>query len=269
MIIRCLLLLVIASVELHGQAAILPAREQLDAITRRGRMLAAYDRVAWHGSDAIMELQPVHDRVQYYIARREMDGWVLVMGKLNTTSDTFAVAYEARTKDSGRGFTTRSLQPVRPDTGYFAGAARALTSALEAFTMPARPYNMAVLPVEDGDGWWVYLFPAPTSLGVWPHGGDWRYRISRDGRKVLETRQLHRSILEFSRPAPASPSDTLVSGMHTAIVDDIVEDTDVYLVLTRRPVVREVVVSKSFVFSIDTSGVITCAVRHDSEKDPR
>jgi len=256
---RALLLLLLAA-SLPGQEPPLPSGDQLAAITRRGRTLAAYDFVAWHGSDAIMELRPDSSRVGMYIARGEPTGWVLAIGRLSATLDTFYVAYEARVDDSAKAFRARALEPRVADTDYYARAARALVTTLDVFKGERRPYNLAVFPVEGGDGWWVYHFPAQLIPGVWPHGGDWRYRVSSDGRTILETRQLHRSILESQ--APDSLRGKIERGYHTAIMDDMVEDTDVFLVLARKPVIPETVVSRSFMFTIDTTGAITCVYRH-------
>ena len=45
-------------------------RPELDAITTRGRILAEYDQAAWHGTDAVMALQPDRSRIGGYLAHR-------------------------------------------------------------------------------------------------------------------------------------------------------------------------------------------------------
>jgi hypothetical protein len=74
----------------------------------------------------------------------------------------------------------------------------------------------------------VYILPAQTTADVYPLGGDTRYLLSADGSKIIETRQLHKTILEIKN----APSDTKkVAGYHTHILTDIPEDTDVFHVL--------------------------------------
>ena len=47
-----------------------PTKEELAAITDRGRDLAGYDAAAWHASDAVQAKQPKEGSVVRYIARK-------------------------------------------------------------------------------------------------------------------------------------------------------------------------------------------------------
>ena len=84
-------------------------------------------------------------------------------------------------------------------------------------------------------------------------GGDARYLISADGSKIIEKRQLHKAILEFSAPPE---SGNVQGSFHIAVIDDIPEDTDVFHVLSRRPSVPELIATKQYVFQIETDGTI-------------
>lgn len=46
------------------------------------------------------------------------------------------------------------------------------------------------------------------------------------------------------------------SGYHTAVLDDIPEDTDVFHVLSREPSVPELIATKQYVFQIKPDGTI-------------
>jgi hypothetical protein len=110
---------------------------------------------------------------------------------------------------------------------------------------------MSVIPAEGGQ-MYVYIYPGSTVNGVYLLGGDARYLISGDGATIVEKRQLHKSILEFSGRTPGKT----VSGMHTHVLSDIPEDTDVMYVLTRKPALPEYVVTTSkviWVIGIDGS----------------
>jgi len=132
----------------------------------------------------------------------------------------------------------------------------ALSLAAQSFGPVSRPYNNVILPVPATDDWWVYLLPAPTQAESWPLGADSRFRITGDGRSIQETRRLHNAIIEYG-PATAREGAELKAGYHAAVLDDRPEDTDVFLVLTRRPRVPEYVVSRTFYFRIDLNGQIT------------
>jgi len=241
-------------------------RDELDDITRRGRILAAYDQVAWHATDAIIALQPRADLIDVYLARQKADAlWEVAFGKLTPRSDSFAVAFRAVQKVANSlTFTTYEMRPPSVEGEYFARAARALDLCRIDFGPVNRPYNAMVLPVIGETGWYVYFVPAPTVAGVWPHGGDQRYRVSADGRSILERRRMHNDILDVV--VPVRDSASVVALTHTAILDDRPEDTDVFLVLTRQPRIEEIVVSRSHYFVIDTTGRIMAYTRDTTRK---
>jgi hypothetical protein len=241
-------------------------RAELDAIAARGRDIAAYDAASWHGTDAVLALGPAEDRVRAYVARRRADGlWEVVFGRLTADSDTFYVAYRAVQAGPGSDrYLASIVDPAEGDTGYIARAARALNVAGQAQGRVSRPYNSVVLPVPDSGEWYVYLMPAPTRPGYWPLGADTRYRISSDGRQVREHRRLHNTVIEYG--PPKQDGAHLEAGYHTAVLDDRPEDTDVFLVLSRRPQVPEYIVSQSFYFRIDVDGRI---IAYDRETEGR
>jgi len=65
---------------------------------------------------------------------------------------------------------------------------------------------------------------------------------------------LHKTIIES---VPSSAPDTVASGYHTHVLNNLPDDTDVLLVLTRRPRVPEMVAAGAFIFTIDVNGKIT------------
>lgn len=242
-----------------------PTDSQLADISARGRALAAYDFTAWHGSDAIAPLNPTAANVTKYIARETPKGWIVAFGKLTASRDTFLIAYEAvRTSATGQyeGFSGIAHPTPVVDTGYFVRASRALDTAMADFGPVRRAYNVAVLPAPQGN-WWVYLFPAPTIAGVWPLGADARFLISADGKRIIERRRLHNTVIEFSeRSTRRPPGATIAAGSHTAVLAEIPEDTDVYHVLTRTPKVPEYIMTDHFVYRIDTDGKINFMGTH-------
>jgi hypothetical protein len=229
----------------------------LAAITERGRMLAEYDTAAWQATDAVTAAHPKADSTGRYIARKTLAGWVVDFGRLNGTGDRFLVAYEATQTGSQAHFEVRSFQPMREDTGWNLAAAKGIETAMRSFHGAGRAYNIAVLPAER-EGMYLYLYPAQIKNGIYPLGADVRYRISPDGTKLLEKRQMHRSIIEYGQPGP---QDMVSSGYHTHVLCDLPEDTDVFLVLVRKPRVPEFVGAGAYMYTIDVHGAITVADR--------
>jgi hypothetical protein len=242
-----------------------PSKEELAAITQRGRDLAGYDAAAWHASDAVRTKDPKPGSVGGYIARKTDKGWVVAFGRLDETKAKYLIAYEATQTDRPEVYEVRAFDPPKTDTGFFRSAARAIEITLKDFTEhfegERRPYNVAVLPAEKGQ-LWVYFVPAPSKPGVWPLGGDVRYLVLEDGTKIDEKRQLHKAIIENEFPE-ADKDNKPVAGMHTHVLAETPEDTDMFHVLARRPAVPEMILTKLFVFQVDADGGIKFLGRSD------
>ena len=232
-----------------------PSDSELAAITARGVLLAEYDTAAWQATDAVQAAHPVEGRVGRYIARKTDAGWVVDFGRLNQAQDKFLVAYEA--VQVSAKFEVKSFDPAREDTGWNLAAAKGIETAMRNFGGASRPYNIAVVPAEH-ESMYVYLYPAQVKAGVYPLGADVRYRVSPDGIKILEKRQMHKTIIES---IPPSVPGTVAGGYHTHVLSNLPEDTDVLLVLTRTPRVPEMVAAGAYMFTIDVNGKITVADR--------
>src|SRR6185436_14599335 len=89
-------------------------------------------------------------------------------------------------------------------------------------------------------------------MGIFPTAT--RYLMSADGTRVIAKRQLHRSVIEVERPQ--NETNEQVVGIHTHVLDDTPEDTDVFHVLTRKPSVPEMIVTGKFVFVVEADGGI-------------
>ncbi|HVT39481.1 MAG TPA: hypothetical protein VHE78_10575 [Gemmatimonadaceae bacterium] len=230
-----------------------PSRDSLAAISRRGFLLAQYDFVAWAASDSVTGRHPSSGLVRGYVARRRGDRWEVAFGRLSTERDTFYIAFEARQRPSDdSNFDVAAITPPRADTGYYVRAARAIAMATADFGKQPCPYNPAVLERDDGT-LLVYLMPAQLQLGVYPLGADVRYLFQSDGRTILAKRRLHNMLLQYGE---TPGSGKLEASTHSAVLDDIPEDTDVFHVLVRQPQVPEYIVTDAFLYRLDLTGEI-------------
>ena len=84
-----------------------------------------------------------------------------------------------------------------------------------------------------------------------------RYVFSADGSKIIEKRQMHKTILEFDyRPNAKDPKDWK-AGIHTHVLSDVPEDSDVFLVLARKPSIPEYIGNmKKQIYVVATDGTI-------------
>jgi len=224
-------------------------------ITARGRALYEYDQAAWHASDAVQAAHSPAGSLGRYIAHKSDAGWTVAFGHLNEQRDKFLIGYEAIQGATLQEFSVKKLDPPQEDTSFFLAAARAIDTALHDFQGEKRPYNVAVLPAPS-DQLYVYVLPAQTKAGIYPLGGDVRYLMTSDGGAIAEKRQLHKSILEIP-PSSIPKGSTPAGGVHTHVLSDVPEDTDVFHVLTRQPAQPEFIGTRNKKFyEISVDGTI-------------
>ncbi len=226
---------------------------QWAAITFRGRLLAEYDMAAWHATDAVEALKPDKSAAPVYIARKIDAAWEVAFGRLDEKRDRFLVVYQASQVGGPKQFTVRKLDPPAEDQGFYLAAAKALVTALRDFGKQGRPYNRYVLPAEKHQ-LYIYFLPAQTTNDVYPLGGDVRYLISEDGSAVVEKRQMHKTIFEFDMRDTAAKLKKIESGIHTHVLSNVPEDSDVFYVLSRTPSIPEYVGTldkKIYVIQVD------------------
>lgn len=232
-------------------------QQQLDEISARGRALAGYQHAAWTASMQLLATNPDPWQVQRYVAYHADSGWVVAFGRLNTQRDTFYVSHigipaavNGQRIDSR--FEFRTLAAPGPDTDFLVRAARAMDVATMALGVTARAYTAAAIPNEKGE-WLVYLTPSADAANAWPLGDDVRYRVSEDGRRILETHRMHVGMMEASR---GDSDDTRLVAKGGKALRELPEDSDVFHVLMNRPSAAEVVVTRHHQFRIDVDGSI-------------
>lgn len=249
-----ILLLFIASISFAGK------KKESDApvfpdVTARGRALFEYDQAAWHASDALQATNPPKGSLGRYIAHKSDAGWTVAFGHISDQRDKFLMGYEATQGATLLQFTVKKFDPPQEDASFYLMAARAIDTALHDFHGEKRPYNVAVLPASS-DQLYVYVLPAQTKAGIYPLGGDVRYLIAPDGGTIVEKRQLHKSILEIP-PSSIPKGSTPAGGVHTHVLSDVPEDTDVFHVLTREPSQPEFIgTTNKKMYEISTDGTI-------------
>ena len=228
-------------------------RHQARLTMERGRAIYEYDQTAWHGTDAIAQLKPDTKGLARFLCIPATTGWKVVVPKWDDTKKKLVVAYQA-TEDpkTGKFTAVKNDPPVEPKEDLM-GMEQALATATLDLGNPGRPYNSAILPAGDGN-FYVYLYPGQTKENIWPLGGDVRYTISGDGKKIVEKRQLHKGILDTEYTKDA------VAGVHAHVLSDMPEDTDVLYVLNRHPHIPEyIAVTAEKVWLVRADGSITLA----------
>jgi hypothetical protein len=236
-----------------------PTQARLDEISERGRALAGYQRAALLAATQLVATNRSTSDVQRYVAYHADSGWVVAFGRLSSQRDSFYISHIAipaaikgQRVDSILEFL--SFREPAVDTDFLVRAARAMDLAIATLGRTPRTYTAAALPTENGE-WWVYLTLSADATGIWPLGDDVRYRISPDGERVLDTHRMHVGIVEGSLARRDSASLTTASWHRSALRDEP-EDSDVFHVLVRRPLLPEVVVTRRHRYMVGVDGSI-------------
>ena len=210
----------------------------------------------WLGADAMTSLSVPADGIRRLIVRRTARAWEVAVGTLSAKADSFNVEQLATPGIQPRKWASTLYEPAEPDTGYFLEAARAVETSIGMFRPTARrPYAAMAIPADDGPWWWVYIYPTQIQAGLYPRGGDMRFRVSADGRVVLDFRQMHDAIDEYSARTARSSSVTKPESQ-VVVSGDAPEDTDVFHVIQRRPALPELVRAEHFQYRIDVDGSV-------------
>jgi hypothetical protein len=223
----------------------------LAGVTDRGKALFAYDQAAWHATDAFFLLHPDTAGLAHYICVKSTVGWVVFFPRWNALHDHIQVLYQAVESNEASTYKATKYDPPREGPDDLIEKERALELAIDDFQPKGRPYNTAILPGEGGS-LYVYIYPGQTMDDVWPLGGDVRYRISSDGKSILDKRQLHKAILDMK----FDPNLKVVAGVHGHVLSDVPEDTDVLYVLNRKPSMPEYIAAGKRTFVVNVDGGI-------------
>jgi hypothetical protein len=112
---------------------------------------------------------------------------------------------------------------------------------------------VAVLPALENQ-LYIYLVPAPTDKDLYPLGANARFLASADGETIIEKRQLHKGLIPSGGPIPAGA--TIAAGIHTHVLSNIPEDTDVFHVLARKPSIPEYIATEIAIYEVNVDGAI-------------
>ena len=231
-----------------------PSPADLAATTARGRMLEEYDIAASHATDAVEALKADFPSAPLYLAHHDGGKWEVAFGRMSPQGDKFLIVYKASEGANPDQFTARKIDPPAEDRGFYFEAAKAMGTTWKDFGKPSRPYNQYILPTESGQ-LYVYFLPAQTASGVYPLGGDVRYTVTLDGGTIVAKRQMHTTIIQKKNDLPAS--QTVTGGYHTHVLNNDIEDSDVFHVLNRRPSIPEFIgTPDKHVYEIETDGTI-------------
>ncbi|CAN5434285.1 hypothetical protein BH11CYA1_BH11CYA1_36430 [soil metagenome] len=235
-----------------------PSASQLAHITERGKDLYEYDKACAKATDALLAAVKNAASFKLFVAYPEHEVWHVAFGSLSEDNESFLIAYEVTLKPNTEP-EVKSYDIFKLDKGEFFKRAQALALCRTKMKSTGPMMNYAAIPNEGDNNkntYWVYQFPGTTEPGVYLLGGDVRYLVSRSDKKILETRQMHRTVLSWPKRGELPSGAQLQGGCHSAILEDEPEDTDVFHVLLRQPQLPEYIATANWIFCVEIDGSI-------------
>ena len=235
-----------------------PSAAMLGQISKRGKDLYLYDQACAKATDALLSEVKEAATFKLFVAYPEHDIWHVAFGSISEDGESFLIAYEVTVKPN-TAVEVKSYDIFKLDKGEYFKRAQALVACRTKMKITGPQMNYAAIPNESDsskNSYWVYQFPGTTEPGVYLLGGDVRYLVSNSDKKILETRQMHRSVLPWPKRGELPSAAHLQGGCHSAILEDEPEDTDVFHVLLRQPKLPEYIATANWIFCVETDGSI-------------
>jgi len=233
-----------------------PSATELNKITERGKDLYEYDKACSQATDALLAAVKNSAGFKLFVAFPEHDIWHVAFGTMSDDGESFLIAYEVTLKPKTPA-DVKSYDIFKLDKSEFYRRGKALNACRAKMKSTGPLMNYAAIPSDASKTiYWVYQFPGTTEPGVYLLGGDVRYLVSISDNKILETRQMHRSVLPWPKRADIPTGTAITDGCHSAILEDEPEDTDVFHVLLRKPQVPEYIATANWIFRVDVDGSI-------------
>ena len=202
-------------------------RRQVAEAQLEGRKLRAHDGAAWTSTDALKKLH-AFDKLPGTSV-----GWLT-----REAGDAIDISYFAEVDGEPRAYAearfdrrkqritrARRLSTLRLADEREKRLLAAKQTALDAPRLQcSRTLNTVVFEEEGFDEIRVYLFSAWEQDGLLPMGGHSRFRISSDGKRILETLQQTKSCLRFDEKKAKSEF-----GFITDLVDESPSGMQVFM----------------------------------------
>ncbi|MFL6846740.1 MAG: hypothetical protein ACJ8ER_17885 [Allosphingosinicella sp.] len=188
----------------------------------RGKLIYAYDRAAWQGSDDLVAKVPDYaSKVGGWIVDGPADSAQLVFYDKDEADPhaVYIASFQGAKLSSSHVVGAGGDRTLSPARKAMIAARRAALQALDGSDIDRckeQPFNSVVLPPEKpGAPTLVYVMTPQSSLKAIPIGGHYRIEVAPDG-KAGAPRPLAQSCLEMPledtaghRPAALFVTDTL------------------------------------------------------------
>jgi hypothetical protein len=237
--------------------------ERLAWATARGQEIHRHDMLGWWATDILLDeldserLDPAH--------LDQMRGWVVEAdgqfgGEVHFLVERGGELRRALTvRCDGSGPHGCALEVLAPTALSEAQAARVralMTARAHPAFEPTSPnYNHVVLPAEDSR-WWVYFIAATTEPELLMLGRHYRFLVSADGERVLESRAFSKTAIVIDPRTKPDGDGELTGVVVSHLLDDIPTEMHVWAALNYGIAIGVAAADRSL-WTVDAYGAIT------------
>ena len=248
-----------------AQGAARPSDGELRAITEAGRRIASYQEAIVTTRKRFEEKTDLGDRVRPVVVDRKGVWHVVFISRELQGGDLKAwllVADAVFRPRAGEVERFDLFDPPKPAPTDAQAAMRAIDTARAGAQahVAAVPPGFAESVFRDKSGTFtVYLQSRTGARTVTRFGSDLKATISADGNQVLQIAPLHGP----GESADVAPGDGRTPTLHSHARGDLPTETDVALVVESPRVAPHLVLTPSWIFRIESDGVVTWLGRNE------
>jgi hypothetical protein len=189
------------------------SKEELERVRQRAEYIYFSERAAIKATDLFMEREDVdRSKLNRFLVVPREGFWYVLFGWVSDFG-TFApvYAYRAPRQEPEK----MEIVSVEKLPGDFHAVSRAVKTAVEIVFKAHGRGQVNPTVIEEKDELIVYVMQGSHVAGVTVLGGDYRFRFSKDGRKILEESPLHTQLIGVDVRVRA---DEYAGAIHTHVL---------------------------------------------------
>ena len=230
---------------------------QIMNIENRGHEIADYDRVATVATDVLLGMKPNPEQLGLYVAEKVNDVWMVSFGKysdFNGFMPTYIFSCPSDKPNEMKLLTYEEVEKILDD---YPSEVPEFTAAIDTAVEATKPdmtfptYNPSVFRELD-QTITVYLLPGNDDTQTILLGGDFKIKLTSNGKKVINKEKLHASYIRF----PVERPKDAVMSLHTHPLSDLPNETDIAMILLHPVLAPHAIVGNWYTSTIDKDGKI-------------
>lgn len=225
--------------------------EELKNVQRLGTYLFQYKQACRIANDTLKAANYNFQSITSYYTYKENGNWKVGFGKYGEASNEYLISYEVIYNPTTGKCSLASYETAVKEKSFYCNASKMERVISKMLDPVNKPYTYTIVPV-DSSTWYMYAIPEQTEPGVYRLGGDTRFTINWRTNQIIETKRLHKSILQMP-VKNNNPHGTISS----APVSPIPVESDVLYVLSRDFKGIHKIITKQYIFTINDRGEIS------------